>query len=64
MMNKYTVYVLETHQVQIEVEAADESDAVEKAMSGDGRWVDNSMEFVDSCDPETWVVELTEEGEE
>ena len=63
-VNKYTVYVLEVHQVQIEVEAADKDDALEQAMSGNGLWVDNSMEFVDSTDPETWIVELTEEGEE
>ena len=61
-MNKYIVYVLETHQIQIEVEAFDKNDAIEKAMSGEGRWIDNSMELVDTCDPETWHVEL-EEGE-
>jgi len=62
MMNKYTVYVLEIHQVQIEVEALDEIDAVDQAAGGNGRWVDNSMEFVDSVDPDEWIVELIEEG--
>jgi len=63
-MNKYTVYVLEIHQVQIEVDAVDEEDAIEQAMSGNGRWVDNSMEFVDSVDSSEWFAELIEEGTE
>jgi hypothetical protein len=63
-MNKYTVYVLEIHQVQIEVDAVDEGDALEQAMNGNGRWVDNSMEFVDSVDSDEWIVELIEEGTE
>ena len=63
-MNKYTVYVLEIHQVQIEVDAVDENDAIEQAMNGNGRWVDNSMEFVDSVDSDEWIAELLEEGEE
>ena len=63
-MNKYTVYVLEIHQVQIEVDAVDEEDAIEQAMNGNGRWVDNSMEFVDSVDSDEWIAELIEEGTE
>jgi hypothetical protein len=63
-VNKYTVYVLEIHQVQIEVDAVDEEDAIEQAMSGNGRWVDNSMEFVDSVDSSEWFAELIEEGTE
>ena len=63
-MNKYTVYVLEIHQIQFETEAIDKADAIEKAMNGDGRWVDNSMEFVDSMDSDHWIVELLEEGTE
>ena len=62
-MNKYIVYVLECHQVQFECKAVDKNDAIEQAMSGNGRWVDNSMEFVDSLDTDTWTVELIEEGE-
>jgi hypothetical protein len=61
-MNRYTVYVLEIHQVQIEVEALDEIDAIDQAASGNGRWVDNSMELVDSVDSDEWTVELIEEG--
>jgi hypothetical protein len=61
-MNRYTVYVLEIHQVQIEVEALDETDAIDQAASGNGRWVDNSMELVDSVDSDEWTVELIEEG--
>ena len=60
-MNKYTVYVLEIHQIQIEVEALDKHDALDQAMQGKGRWVDNSMEFVDSVDSDEWIVELVEE---
>ena len=63
-MNKYIVYVLECHQVQFECEAVDKNDAIEQAMNGNGRWVDNSMEFVDSLDTDTWTVELLEEGKE
>ena len=59
-MNKYIVYVLEVHQVQIEVDAIDKNDAKEQAMNGNGRWVDNSMELVDSLDPNTWIVEEVE----
>jgi len=61
-MNKYTVYVLEIHQIQIEVEALDETDAIDQAASGNGRWVDNSMEFVDCTDTDSWIAELIEEG--
>jgi|TARA_Y100000310_G_C20287607_1_gene625633 hypothetical protein len=61
-MNKYIVYVLEIHQIQIEVDALDEIDAVDQAASGNGRWIDNSMEFVDSVDSDDWIVELIEEG--
>ena len=60
-MNKYTVYVLEIHQVQIEVDAVDKDDALERAIQGKGRWVDNSMELVDSVDSDEWIVELVEE---
>ena len=60
-MNKYIVYVLETHQIQFECEALDKNDAIEQAMSGNGRWVDTSMEFVDSVDSDNWIVELLEE---
>jgi histidyl-tRNA synthetase len=61
-MNKYIVYVLEIHQVQIEVNALDEIDAVDQAANGNGRWVDNSMEFVDSVNSDEWIAELIEEG--
>ena len=60
-MNKYTVYVLEIHQIQIEVEALDEIDAIDQAASGNGRWIDNSMEFVDCTDTDSWTAELIEE---
>jgi len=60
-MNKYTVYVLETHQIQIEVEALNENDAIDQAASGNGHWVDNSMEFVDCVDSDHWIAELIEE---
>ena len=63
-MNKYIVYVLEIHQMQMEIDAIDKADALDKVMIGDGHWVDNSMEFVDVCDPDTWIVELQEKGEE
>ena len=61
-MNKYTVYVLEIHQIQMEVAAVDKNDAIEQAMSGNGRWIDNSMELVDSVHSDEWIVELLEEG--
>ncbi len=61
-MNKYIVYVLEIHQIQIEVNALGEIDAVDQAANGNGRWVDNSMEFVDSVDSDEWIAELIEEG--
>ena len=61
-MNKYVVHVLEIHQTQIEVEAVDENNAIEKAANSDGLWVDNSTEFVESCDTDTWTVELIEEN--
>lgn len=61
-MNKYTVYVLEIHQIQFETEAIDKADAIDKAVNGDGRWIDNSMELVDSMGSDHWIVEMTEEG--
>tara|TARA_Y100000034_G_scaffold73489_1_gene88434 strand:- start:1152 stop:1517 length:366 start_codon:yes stop_codon:yes gene_type:complete len=50
--------------MQIEVEAIDEHDAIEQAQGGNGQWVDNSLEFVDSLDSDTWIVELIEEGDD
>ena len=63
-MNKYIVHVLEIHQIQIEVDALDENDAILQAENGNGRWIDNSMELVDSVDSDTWTVELVEEAKE
>ena len=59
--NKYIVYVLEIHQVEFEVDAADENEAIKKAENGDGRWIDDSMEFVDSVGSDHWIVELLED---
>lgn len=55
---KYIIFVKEVHQIQIEVDAHDEGEALEKAMSGEGLWIDNSMEFVDSLDSDHWDVVL------
>ena len=55
---KYIVFVKEIHQIQIEVDAHDENEALEKAMSGDGLWLDNSMEFVESLDSDHWDIQL------
>ncbi len=63
-MNKYIVHVLEIHQIQIEVDALDKKDAVLQAETGNGRWIDNSMELVDSVDSDAWIVELIEEAKE
>ena len=60
-MNKYIVHVLEIHQIQIEVDAVDKNDAIAQAESGNGRWIDNSIELVDTCDSATWTVELLKE---
>jgi|10_taG_2_1085330.scaffolds.fasta_scaffold121506_1 hypothetical protein len=62
-MNKYTVYVLEIHQVPIHVEATSKEHAIEKAMSCEGTWQTDESEFVETCDSDTWFAELTEEGE-
>ncbi len=61
-MNKYIVNVLEIHSIQIEVNAIDKRGAIEEAMGGNGRWIDNSMEFIDSVDSNDWSVELLEEN--
>mgnify|MGYP007063436934 FL=1 len=55
---KYIVFVKEIHQIQIEVDAHDEGEALEKAMNGDGLWVDNSMEFVECLDSDHWDIQL------
>ncbi len=62
-MNKYTVYVLEIHQVPIHVEATSKEHAIEKAMSCEGTWQTDESEFVETCDSDTWFAELTEEGD-
>jgi len=54
---KYIVFVKEIHQIQIEVDAYDKDEALEKAVHGDGRWVDNSMEFIESLDSDHWDVQ-------
>tara|TARA_Y100001970_G_C13571068_1_gene526243 strand:- start:6 stop:200 length:195 start_codon:yes stop_codon:yes gene_type:complete len=54
---KYIIYVKEIHQAQFEVEASDQSEALIKAMSGDGIWLDNTTEFIETLDPDTWECE-------
>jgi hypothetical protein len=54
---KYIVFVKEIHQIQIEVDAHDEGEALEKAMNGDGLWLDNTMEFVDSLGSDHWDIQ-------
>jgi len=61
-MNKYTVYVLEIHQVPIQVEAVSESDAIERALNCEGDWSHDDMHFVECCDTDVWTVELIEDG--
>ena len=55
---KYIVFVKEIHQIQIEVYAHDEDEALDKAVSGDGLWLDNSMEFVECLDSDHWDIQL------
>ena len=57
-MNKYIVHVKEIHSIQIMVDAVDSSHAIDKASSGDGVWIDNTMELVDSLPTEEWEVEV------
>ena len=55
--NKYIVYVKEVHQAQFEVSASSEEEALDKAMNGDGLWLDNSLEFLETLDPSLWECE-------
>ena len=55
---KYIVFVKEIHQIQIEVDAHDVVEALEKAMSGDGLWLDNSMEFIECLGSNHWDIQL------
>lgn len=54
---RYIVYVKEIHQSQFEVEALNEEDALDKALNGEGIWLDNTMEFLETLDPESWDCE-------
>lgn len=56
-MKKYIVYVKEIHQAQFEVEASSEEEALDKAMNGDGLWLDNTTEFIETLDSDCWDCE-------
>lgn len=47
----------EIHQAQFEVEASSEEEALDKAMNGDGIWLDNTTEFIETLDPDCWGCE-------
>lgn len=52
----YIVFVKEIHQTQIQVEADDKFEALGRAMNGDGIWVDNTTEFIETLDMDHWDV--------
>ena len=57
MNKRYVVTVKELHQAQFEVEALSKEEALDKALNGDGLWLDNTTEFVETLDPEFWECE-------
>jgi len=56
-VKRYIIYVKEIHQAQFEVEASSEEEALDKAMNGDGVWLDNTTEFIETLDPDCWGCE-------
>ena len=53
----YIIYVKEIHQAQFEVEASSKEEAIDKALNGDGIWLDNTTEFIETLDPDCWDCE-------
>jgi hypothetical protein len=54
---QYIIYVKEIHQTQFEVEASSKEEALDKALNGDGLWLDNTTEFIETLDHELWECE-------
>lgn len=54
---KYIIYVKEVHETQFEVDALNPEEALFKALNGDGIWLDNTTEFIESLDPDSWNIE-------
>jgi hypothetical protein len=57
---KYLVSVREVHIQMVEVEAESPEDAKEKVAEGEGRYLDNALEYSHSLEPDTWTVDSDE----
>jgi hypothetical protein len=56
-VKKYTVAVREVHIQLVEVEAESASEAKIRVAKGEGDFLDNSLEYSHSLDPDTWTVD-------
>lgn len=57
-MKTYIVNVQEVHIQQVEIQAKNKKQAIEKVLDGEGDYVDNSLEYDHTLDnSEEWVVE-------
>jgi hypothetical protein len=56
-MPRYLVTIREVHTQMVEVDAADADAAKEAVRDGGGTYLDNTLEYSHTLDPETWTAE-------
>ena len=56
-MKKFNIRMAEVHYQEVEIEAEDWLDAVDRVMEGDGTYLDNSLEFSHTLDVDKWKIE-------
>jgi len=60
-MPKYIVNVREVHTQMVEIEAKDENDAKQNVREGKGTYLDDTLEYSHTLDPDGWTVELSKD---
>jgi hypothetical protein len=58
----FIVSVREVHVQDVKVSADSEDDAKDKVEEGEGEYLDNTLTYSHSLEPETWGVRRAEDG--
>jgi hypothetical protein len=62
---KFHVMIREVHVQTVEVEAESEQKAIEKVQEGEGEYLEDSLEYSHTLEPDCWTVEkISEKGGE
>jgi len=55
-LKKFMVEVREVHVQQVVIEAKDYADAIKRIQDGEGYYVNDSLEYSHTLDPDTWRI--------